>query len=93
MLQFANNVRGREVNDMELRPVIEFLTNQRAALDETIACLERLSAGSTLPDVISAPKRRGRKFMAEEDRQKVSQRMKDYWAARRSAKTHAASGY
>jgi hypothetical protein len=31
-------------------------------------------------------KRRGRKFMNEEDRKEVSERMKKYWASRREAK-------
>ncbi len=57
-------------------------------IDETIVCLERL-AGSA-PAFSSVPpsgKRRGRKFMNEEDRQKVSERMRQYWASRRPVET------
>ena len=79
---------------MELRPIIEFLTRRRAALDETIACLERLSVGNSPGHVDVTAKRRGRKSMDEADRQKVSARMKEYWAARRSDKAgHAGGAY
>lgn len=78
---------------MELQPVIEFLTRQRAALDETITCLERLHAGVLPVEAGTAMKRRGRKFMGPEDRLKVSTRMKLYWEERRSQKTLAANGY
>ncbi|MCU1263243.1 MAG: hypothetical protein JWO80_6128 [Bryobacterales bacterium] len=78
---------------MELRSVIEYLTQQRTALDETIVCLERLSKGSPAGQMALAPRKRGRKFMAEADRQKVSQRMKEYWAARRSQKTFSAGSH
>jgi len=76
---------------MEIQKVIEYLNHQRAMINETISCLERLSEGST-PTVSSIPaKRRGRKFMHEDDRQKVSERMKQYWASRRSEQSqHAA---
>jgi hypothetical protein len=77
---------------MELQPVIEFLMRQKLALDETIACLERLHSASTPTEAPVAAKRRGRKFMAPEDRQKVSERMKEYWQARRSQKTQSATG-
>ncbi len=79
---------------MELKPVIAFLTSQKAALEDTIACLQRLQGigASEESPVVAAPKKRGRKFMAPEDRQKVSARMKEYWEARRSQKTHAAGG-
>ena len=79
---------------MEIQKVIEYLNEQRTMIDETIVCLERL-AGSA-PAFSPAPpsgKRRGRKFMNEEDRQKVSERMRQYWAARRpgsSERTRAA---
>jgi hypothetical protein len=70
---------------MELQPIIDFLTHQRLMIDQTIACLERLSQTAD-PTSPAAPKRRGRKFMGTDDRQKVSERMKEYWAARREQK-------
>ena len=53
---------------------------QREKLDRAIEQLERLASDSP---VDSAPKRRGRKFMGDEERKIVSARMKNYWAARR----------
>jgi hypothetical protein len=50
-------------------------------LDKAIATLEALSAG----DSVGQESRRGRKNMPEEERQKVSERMKRYWANRRKA--------
>ncbi len=78
---------------MEIQKVIDYLNQQRAIIDETITCLERLSEGGTLPLESRAPvKRRGRKFMDAGDRQKVSERMKEYWATRREDKVqHAGS--
>lgn len=55
-------------------------------IDQTIACLERLSQSVDPTVAPAAPRRRGRKFMGPEDRMKVSQRMKEYWAARREEK-------
>jgi len=76
---------------MEIQKVIEYLNQQRAIIDETIVCLERLGEGTVLPSVAKAPmKRRGRKFMDAGDRLKVSERMKEYWASRRSQQVHHA---
>lgn len=72
---------------MEIQNVIEYLNRQRAMIDETITCLERLAEGSVVPAPTIPAKRRGRKFMDAEDRQKVSERMKDYWASRRNDRT------
>ncbi len=71
---------------MEIKEVIEYLSQQRAMIDKTITCLERLSEPA---------ERRGRKFLNAEDRQKVSERMKKYWASRRlqnSLRTQNARG-
>lgn len=69
---------------MEIQKVIEFLTERRAIINETIVCLERLGAGTAVGSVPVAPaKRRGRKFMDAGDRLKVSARMKEYWASQR----------
>ena len=75
---------------MELKRVIEYLRQQRLMLDETIACLEKLGQNSVVVNLETPVKRRGRKFMAPEDREKVSERMKRYWAARRNQKTYRA---
>ena len=78
---------------MEIQKVIEFLTERRAIINETIVCLERLGAGTAVGSVPVAPaKRRGRKFMDAGDRLKVSARMKEYWASQRSQRVrHAGS--
>lgn len=76
---------------MEIQKVIEYLNHQRAMIDETISCLERLSEGSTPTASSVSAKRRGRKFMHDDDRKKVSERMKQYWASRRRERSqHAA---
>ncbi len=80
---------------MEIQKVIEFLNQQRAIIDETILCLERLGEFTAAAPVEVAPlKRRGRKFMDAGDRLKVSERMKEYWASRRTQHVHhAGSGH
>jgi len=71
---------------MDLDRVIARLQGERAKLDEIIASLEELKrSGADVPKEI-IKKRRGRKFMNEEDRKEVSERMKRYWAARRQQK-------
>jgi len=81
---------------MEISKVIEYLNQQRDIIDQTIVCLERLGEGAALsqnPVSVDAPaKRRGRKFMDPEDRQKVSERMKEYWASRRNGGTQQVNG-
>ena len=58
--------------------MIRELYAQREKLDRTIAALEALGSGEP-------PKRRGRKSMSPEERQRVAERMKRYWAKRRRA--------
>ena len=71
---------------MDLDKVIAKLQAERAKLDAIITSLEQLrrSGEAVLKPVVK--KRRGRKFMNEEDRREVSERMKRYWAARRKQK-------
>ena len=72
---------------MDLDKVIAKLQGERAKLDEIIASLEQLKrSGADVPKEV-IKKRRGRKFMNEEDRREVSERMKRYWAARRNKKS------
>lgn len=71
---------------MDLDKVITKLQAERAKLDNIITSLEQLKrSGADVPKEV-IKKRRGRKFMNEEDRQEVSERMKRYWAARRKQK-------
>lgn len=63
---------------MDLNRIIGELLQERERVDKAIAALEAVMAG--------APQaRRGRKNMSPEERRKVSERMKRYWAKRRSA--------
>jgi hypothetical protein len=72
---------------MDLDKIIAKLQGERAKLDEVISSLEQLKrSGADVPKEV-IKKRRGRKFMNEEDRREVSERMKRYWAARRKQKT------
>lgn len=67
----------------ELRIELETLNS---AIREIETLHQRWQAGP------SAVKRRGRKFMAEEERQRVSVRMKQYWAERRATCEPRGSG-
>jgi hypothetical protein len=70
---------------MELDILIRKLTDERAKLDAVIASLEQLRKAVTETEK-KLGKKRGRKFMDEQGRREVSERMKKYWAARRSAR-------
>ncbi|HUJ21932.1 MAG TPA: hypothetical protein VLX58_10440 [Bryobacteraceae bacterium] len=49
-----------------------------------IASLEAMLANPALQTVEIPAKKRGRKFMDEQARKEVSERMKRYWASRRN---------
>lgn len=71
---------------MDLYKAIRQLYEERARLDRVIASLEELEkAGGEPKAPPEPPKRRGRKAMSDEERRQVSERMKQYWAARRNA--------
>jgi len=66
---------------MDLSEIIRTLYAEKAKVENSIAALESLdSAQQGTPP---AGRRRGRKFMGDEERQQVSERMKKYWASRR----------
>jgi len=75
---------------MELDILIHKLTDERAKLDAVIASLEQLRKAVSETEK-KLGKKRGRKFMDEEGRKEVSERMKKYWAARRSARIQSGS--
>jgi L-rhamnose isomerase len=79
---------------MDLLKVIQELRQDRARLDQAIESLEALvAAGRTAVPVRPATGRRGRKKgMSQEERQIVSQRMRDYWERRRREKAKSAGG-
>ena len=76
---------------MDLTEIIRTLYVEKAKVEDSIAALEAL--GSTHSTGTQPLRRRGRKFMAAEERQQVSERMKRYWGNRRQqqAGLHAAS--
>jgi|SRR5579872_6485918 len=72
---------------MNLAKVLEGLYERRAMLEKAIADLRAIVES---PDYeVPLPPRRGRVGMGEAERQEVSVRMKNYWAAWREKKTQA----
>ena len=69
---------------IDLRSIIDYLRRQKALVDEAISQLERFEENPDSSSPETAPKRRGRKFMGEEERQRASERMKQRWAMRRT---------
>jgi hypothetical protein len=67
---------------VDIEKIIEELRAERERVSETILAIERLHYGCAT----SAVKRRGRKFMDQNGRKEVSERMKRYWAGRRKEK-------
>jgi hypothetical protein len=72
---------------MDLYKAIQDLYAEKEKLERVIASLEELqrTAGS-VPVIPKTTRRRGRKSMSPAEREEVSERMKRYWAARRSEK-------
>ena len=64
---------------MDLTKAIRELHEELNKVNGAIAALEQLESTGTLPP----PRRRGRKSMAKQERQIVSERMKHYWASQR----------
>lgn len=71
---------------MDLYKAIQDLYAEKEKLERVIASLEELqrAAGGGIPPQQTSGKRRGRKSMGADERQEVSERMKKYWAKRRS---------
>jgi hypothetical protein len=68
---------------MDLSKTIADLYEERSRLDRVIASLEQLGED---PFAMAAPAhRRGRKFMSPQERREVSERMRKYWAGRKSS--------
>jgi len=68
---------------VDLYRTIRILHEERKRLERLIESLELLKANGKLPKRAAPSGRRGRKGMSADERQKVSERMKKYWAARR----------
>ena len=72
---------------MDLYKAIQDLYAEKEKLERVIASLEELQrTAGTVPPPPKPVKRRGRKSMNSDERQEVSERMRKYWAARRSPK-------
>jgi hypothetical protein len=70
---------------MDLTKTIQDLYAEKEKLERVIASLEELQrAAAVNPMAPGRTKRRGRKSMGARERQEVSERMKKYWAGRRS---------
>lgn len=70
---------------MDLYRTIRTLHEERKRLDNLITSLEELQVSKKARSRPSlAAGRRGRKGMSAAEREKVSERMKSYWAARRA---------
>jgi hypothetical protein len=68
---------------MDIRKIIQDLYAEKEKLDRAIASPQNLQPAVGLPALAESRTRRGRKSMSEEERKKVSLRMKTYWSARR----------
>ena len=69
---------------MDLYKAIQDLYAEKEKLERVIASLEELQRSSgAIPALDKPAKRRGRKSMSSQERQEVSQRMKNYWESRR----------
>ena len=66
---------------MDVQKTIDFLRGEITRLERVVASLEELRDGVT--DSSLQKKRGGRKSMGAEERQKVAERMRRYWAGRR----------
>jgi hypothetical protein len=69
---------------MDLRRTIADLYEEKAKLDRVISSLEQLAETELAAPVTPLAHRRGRKFMSPQERSKVSERMRRYWASRRA---------
>jgi len=71
---------------VELRRVIKDLYKERAKLDSLIVRLELQCAAADAREKKPPKRRPGRTTMGAEERRKVSERMKKYWATYRGGR-------
>jgi hypothetical protein len=77
---------------VDLYKTIRILHEERQRLTKLIESLERLEMSGAGAARRKPPARRGRKSMTAAERKQVSERMKNYWAARRNAASRTRSG-
>ena len=66
---------------MDLQKAIQELYEEKERIEAVIASLERFLLTR---EEVPAKRKRGRKSMGPEERQEVSERMRTYWAGRRT---------
>ena len=76
---------------MDFYNAIRELVEEKKRLDRLIAALEAVNNGDSHTALDGVTSRRGRKAMSEAERREVSDRMKRYWANRRSAGSASSS--
>ncbi len=69
---------------MDLYEAIRWLCEEKKRVERLIASLERLQQSGQLGPEGKVRKRRGRRRMSAQERARVSARMKQYWALRKS---------
>jgi adenylate kinase family enzyme len=67
---------------MDFSRTIEQLRREKEKLERAIALLEELQ--TAVPETDREKPRMGRRFIGEDERREISERMKKYWAERRS---------
>jgi hypothetical protein len=77
---------------MDMLAILQELRSQREKLVKTIAAMESLRQSDGTPSSSVPAKRRGRKFMGEEERERVSKRMHKYWESQHKTATGAGAG-
>jgi hypothetical protein len=76
---------------VDLKNVLKELYSQRERLERVITSLEALHQDTVGAQPAGQKSNRGRKSMGPEERRVVSERMRNYWAARRKNKVLTAS--
>jgi hypothetical protein len=74
---------------MDLSDAIQKLYAEKESLIRAIEALEALQRDAKVGSAAVTRSRRGRKSMAPDERREVSQRMKKYWASRRTVTREA----
>ena len=72
---------------MDIYGAIKELEAEKKRLDGVISSLETFIAEGAIGEILQGPKPRrprGRKIMTPEERRNVSERMRKYWAVKRS---------
>jgi|SRR5215469_5017927 len=69
--------------ELDLAELIADLRLQKRNVELAIGALEQLARRNAGPQLACCGSRRGRVFMDAQERQKVSERMRRYWASRR----------